>query len=213
MSETLTPDAQMRALYEQAEGQVAQALEGMVNRDSFGVLLAQVSENVVGLSKVGHDLADLVLRNLRVAGRQDVIRLSRQLNRNEDKLERLLQEIEALSDRITLIEDPAADPRKPSFSLRRPGSAGEIRFAAIPLGHEFTSLVLALLQVGGHPVKFDADVIEQIGSDRMFLFASDYPHWQFDGDDPMPPHLPASIVSRMCADNPLETFPRLKLAA
>jgi uncharacterized protein len=57
-----------------------------------------------------------------------------------------------------------------------------------------------------------ADVIEQIGSDKMFLFASDYPHWQFDGDDPMPPHLPASIVSRMCADNPLETFPRLKLA-
>jgi predicted TIM-barrel fold metal-dependent hydrolase len=46
----------------------------------------------------------------------------------------------------------------------------------------------------------------------MFLFASDYPHWQFDGDDPMPAHLPASIVSRMCADNPLETFPRLKLA-
>src|SRR5215210_2771607 len=58
-----------------------------------------------------------------------------------------------------------------------------------------------------------ADVIEQIGSDKMFLFASDYPHWQFDGDDPMPPHLPKSIVSRMCADNPLETFPRLKLAA
>ncbi len=39
-----------------------------------------------------------------------------------------------------------------------------------------------------------ADVIEQIGSDKMFLFASDYPHWQFDGDDPMPPHLPESIV-------------------
>jgi uncharacterized protein len=58
-----------------------------------------------------------------------------------------------------------------------------------------------------------ADVIEQIGSDKMFLFASDYPHWQFDGDDPMPPHLPASLIARMCADNPLETFPRLKLAA
>lgn len=58
-----------------------------------------------------------------------------------------------------------------------------------------------------------ADVIEQIGSDKMFLFASDYPHWQFDGNDPMPPQLPASIASRMCADNPIETFPRLKLAA
>ena len=56
-----------------------------------------------------------------------------------------------------------------------------------------------------------ADVIDQIGSEKMFLFASDYPHWQFDGDDPIPPHLPPSIVSRMCAGNPLETFPRLKL--
>jgi uncharacterized protein len=57
------------------------------------------------------------------------------------------------------------------------------------------------------------DIIDQIGSDRMFLFASDYPHWQFDGDDPIPPHLPAHIVDKMCAQNPLETFPRLKLAA
>src|SRR6201985_2670414 len=56
-----------------------------------------------------------------------------------------------------------------------------------------------------------ADVIEQIGSEQMFLFASDYPHWQFDGDDPIPPNLPKDIVARMCADNPLETFPRLKL--
>ena len=57
------------------------------------------------------------------------------------------------------------------------------------------------------------DIIDQIGSDKMFLFASDYPHWQFEGDDPIPPHLPAHIIDRMCAENPLETFPRLKLAA
>jgi hypothetical protein len=55
--------------------------------------------------------------------------------------------------------------------------------------------------------------VDHLGSDRMLLFSTDYPHWQFDGDDAIPPHLPASIVSRMCADNPLETFPRLKLAA
>ena len=70
-----------------------------------------------------------------------------------------------------------------------------------------TGFDLCNLSAGASPY------FEQIGSDKMFLFASDYPHWQFDGDDPMPPHLPASIVSRMCADNPLETFPRLKLAA
>jgi uncharacterized protein len=58
-----------------------------------------------------------------------------------------------------------------------------------------------------------ADIIDMIDSDKMFLFASDYPHWQFDGDDAIPPHLPKSIVARMCSDNPLETFPRLSLAA
>ena len=57
------------------------------------------------------------------------------------------------------------------------------------------------------------DLIDQIGSDRMLLFSSDYPHWQFDGDAVIPAHLPASIVERMCADNPLETFPRLGLTA
>ncbi|MBV8918572.1 amidohydrolase family protein, partial [Bradyrhizobium sp.] len=58
-----------------------------------------------------------------------------------------------------------------------------------------------------------ADLIDQIGSEKMFLFASDYPHWQFDGDDAMPPNLPENIVARMCVENPLETFPRLQLAA
>jgi len=57
------------------------------------------------------------------------------------------------------------------------------------------------------------DIIDQIGSEKMFLFASDYPHWQFEGDDAVPPNLPKSLVARMCADNPLETFPRLKLDA
>ena len=74
----------------------------------------------------------------------------------------LLQEIASLSDKIAYVERPDADPRKPSFAINRPGSDIGVRFAAIPLGHEFTSLVLALLQVGGHPVKLDADVIEQI---------------------------------------------------
>ncbi|MGC5376700.1 alkyl hydroperoxide reductase subunit F, partial [Salmonella enterica] len=52
--------------------------------------------------------------------------------------------------------------RTPSFRLNRPGTHISVEFAAIPMGHEFTSLVLALLQVGGHPVKLDDKVIEQI---------------------------------------------------
>jgi predicted TIM-barrel fold metal-dependent hydrolase len=56
-------------------------------------------------------------------------------------------------------------------------------------------------------------LIDQIGADKMLLFATDYPHWQFDGKEPMPPHIPASLAKRMCADNPLETFPRLRAKA
>ena len=54
------------------------------------------------------------------------------------------------------------DARKPSFSLNRIGGNISLRFAGIPMGHEFTSLVLALLQVGGHPSKTAPEVIEQI---------------------------------------------------
>ena len=73
----------------------------------------------------------------------------------------LLQDIVVLTDKITLKTD-GADARKPSFTLGRPGEPARIRFAAIPMGHEFTSLVLALLQVGGHPPKIEAELIEQI---------------------------------------------------
>src|ERR1700734_2014320 len=50
----------------------------------------------------------------------------------------------------------------PSFALQRRGAAGRVRFAGLPMGHEFTSLVLALLQTGGYPPKADPAVIQQI---------------------------------------------------
>ncbi len=72
-----------------------------------------------------------------------------------------LEEIASLSDKITLTDD-AAGARVPSFEIARKGTDIGVRFAGIPMGHEFTSLVLALLQVGGHPPKLDEDVVEQI---------------------------------------------------
>jgi alkyl hydroperoxide reductase subunit F len=75
----------------------------------------------------------------------------------------LLQDIVSLTDKITLKTD-GGDARRPSFSLVRPGADIGLTFAGIPMGHEFTSLVLALLQVGGHPSKLDADTIAQIKS-------------------------------------------------
>ncbi len=74
----------------------------------------------------------------------------------------LLNDIASLSDRVVVIERRGDTERKPSFSIGEPGKDTGIRFAGIPMGHEFTSLVLALLQVGGHPVKLDEPVIEQI---------------------------------------------------
>ncbi|HEY9572739.1 MAG TPA: alkyl hydroperoxide reductase subunit F, partial [Pusillimonas sp.] len=77
------------------------------------------------------------------------------------ELRGLLQEIELMSDKITLTER-SDNERKPSFSINRSGTDISVRFAGIPMGHEFTSLVLALLQVGGHPIKLDQAVIDQI---------------------------------------------------
>ena len=73
----------------------------------------------------------------------------------------LLQDIAALSTKVSVRHDGDA-PRKPSFAVGRPGEAARISFAGIPMGHEFTSLILALLHTGGHPPKAEASVIEEI---------------------------------------------------
>ncbi len=74
----------------------------------------------------------------------------------------LLKEIAGLSELVTLVESRDDAERKPSFRINRVGADMGVRFAGIPMGHEFTSLVLALLQAGGHPPKVEPDVIAQI---------------------------------------------------
>src|SRR5690606_15006447 len=76
----------------------------------------------------------------------------------------LLQDIEGLSPQVSLEVRRDDAERKPSFAITSPGQDINLRFAGLPMGHEFTSLVLALLQVGGHPSKAAADVIEQVKS-------------------------------------------------
>ncbi|HQC87253.1 MAG TPA: alkyl hydroperoxide reductase subunit F, partial [Rhodoferax sp.] len=81
---------------------------------------------------------------------------------NSAQMRDLLQTIQSLrADKITVSYD-GTDARKPSFSLKRAGTDTSLRFAGLPLGHEFTSLVLALLWTGGHPPKVEQDVIDQI---------------------------------------------------
>jgi hypothetical protein len=91
---------QIRALYEQAESSLGRALEELVKKPSVGRLLAQSAENTAAIMRIAYDFADIVLRNLRIAGRADIVRLARQLHRTEDKLERVLQELEALRDEL-----------------------------------------------------------------------------------------------------------------
>jgi hypothetical protein len=125
-------EERIRAASERAESQTAKAFEDAVGTPSFGALLARSAENVAALSRIGADLADLVLRNLRVAGRGDITRLARQLHRTEDKLERVLQEVEAIRDELTrrgesaTTSTPASgNGRGRTSSPRRPGKLPE----------------------------------------------------------------------------------------
>ncbi len=77
-------------------------------------------------------------------------------------MQALLRDVADASARVTVTEARGGPHRTPSFSVNRPGATDGPRFAGLPLGHEFTSLVLALLQVGGHPPKVDDAVLRQI---------------------------------------------------
>lgn len=74
----------------------------------------------------------------------------------------LLQDIAGTSKLITVKEAAGGNQRTPSFAINRPGETGGPRFAGLPMGHEFTSLVLALLQVGGYPPKVEQALLEQV---------------------------------------------------
>jgi hypothetical protein len=98
--ETPNPAEQVARLYEQGETQAARASENLVGSGGFASLLGQLAENTAAVTKLTNDWMDLVWRNLRVAGRRDIVRLSRQLGRTEDKLERVLQELEEVRDQL-----------------------------------------------------------------------------------------------------------------
>ena len=78
------------------------------------------------------------------------------------ELQSLLKDVAAASALIKLSESRDDNHRKPSFSINRPGENHGPRFAGLPMGHEFTSLILALLQIGGYPPKVEEDVLQQI---------------------------------------------------
>jgi NADH-dependent peroxiredoxin subunit F len=78
------------------------------------------------------------------------------------EMRELLRDIAEASPLVTVVEAQAGPHRTPSFSVNRPGQFPGPRFAGLPMGHEFTSLVLALLQVGGYPPKVDEALLQQV---------------------------------------------------
>ena len=73
----------------------------------------------------------------------------------------LVEEVAAQSDKVIARFD-GTDERAPSFAIRADEGRAKAIFAGLPMGHEFTSLILALLHVGGHPPKEDAELLEQV---------------------------------------------------
>lgn len=78
-----------------------------------------------------------------------------------DQLRELLEELAQMSSNIDWTDDGTSE-RTPSFRIERPGTPIAVEFAGVPLGHEFSSLVLALIQVGGHPVRLEPSVIRRV---------------------------------------------------
>jgi NADH-dependent peroxiredoxin subunit F len=78
------------------------------------------------------------------------------------ELKSLLDDVASLSTHISVVEKDDEGARRPSFTIGEAGKAPGITFAGIPLGHELSSFVLALVQAGGNPIKLDPPVIEQI---------------------------------------------------
>src|SRR3546814_19501392 len=82
----------------------------------------------------------------------------------------LVEEVAAQSDLVTARFD-GDDARRPSFAIRGAERRAEAVFAGLPMGHEFTSLILALLHVGGHPPKEDAELLDAVRAlDREIAF-------------------------------------------
>ncbi|MGG4662540.1 alkyl hydroperoxide reductase subunit F [Providencia vermicola] len=96
-------------------------------------------------------------------------------SQKSNEIKQLLDQIASLSDKVSVREERNSAIRTPSFLITNPGIDSGLRFAGSPLGHEFTSLVLALLQIGGHPSKEAQELLEQVkGLEGEFQFETYY---------------------------------------
>src|SRR5690625_4321043 len=106
------------------------------------------------------DMRAQLAQYLEMLENEVVLKLSTESDQASSDIVKLANELAELSSKI-VIEHTVLE-RTPSFSVNRPGEDTGVVFAGIPLGHEFTSLVLALLQVSGRAPKVDQEVIDQV---------------------------------------------------
>ena len=106
------------------------------------------------------DIKQQLAEYLKLMENEVVIKLSVSSGETSNDMAALVNELAAMSSKIKIEQSDL--PRTPGFSINRIGEETGIVFAGIPLGHEFTSLVLALLQVSGRAPKVDDKIIEQI---------------------------------------------------
>ena len=78
------------------------------------------------------------------------------------EMQSMLNDVAESSPLVKLTISREDNQRKPSFSINRPSENHGPRFAGLPMGHEFTSLILSLLQIGGYPPKVEEEILEQI---------------------------------------------------
>lgn len=102
MTEDFTAQGQeqFRKLVDDLLSGAAPGLEGVVDSKAFGEMMGQMAGNLVAMNRLNSDAMDLMLRNLRIAGRADVVSLHRQLARTEDKLEMVLEIVEQLEEEL-----------------------------------------------------------------------------------------------------------------
>jgi hypothetical protein len=108
VADETAPLGQAYKAYEQLEGQLSGALDKLVATNAFADLLATSATNAMALTRIANGTVDRVVRSTRLAARRDVTELARQLARTEDKLERLLQAVEALQTRLDEFQAPGA---------------------------------------------------------------------------------------------------------
>lgn len=148
MSQPTDPLAGAYAAYEQLEAKLSTAMDQLVATNGFAELFTTTATTMMAATKMANDAIDQVVRATRLAARQDVTSLAKQLARTEDKLERMLQAIEAIEDRLADTGSGAAGSNGTASKNAAAASA-----AAAPAPVSVTEPVTSSGEASSRPVK------------------------------------------------------------